>query len=92
MRRRAEITVETEQIVIFNRAGQRKNFWCPNCAATVPMLTPEKAALLIGSSMRDVCRQVEAGQWHFCETADGRLFICLNSLTSYQNSQQGEPL
>jgi hypothetical protein len=46
------------------------------------MVTPEEAALLTGASLRAVCRQVEAGQLHFRETAHGQLFICLDSLST----------
>jgi len=44
------------------------------------MATPEEAAILTGFSLRAICRQVEAGGLHFRETANGQLFICLNSL------------
>ena len=33
-----------------------------------------------GLSLRDVCRAVEANQFHFRETDDGMLYLCLNSL------------
>lgn len=85
-KRKAEITVETEQIVIIHQAGQLIRSWCPGCASRVPMVTSQKAALLLGSSLRTVCRQVEAGQLHFYEAENSSLYICLNSITNYLNS------
>jgi hypothetical protein len=80
MKRRTEITVETEQVLILRRARRATRAWCPKCRAEVGMVAPEDAATLGGLSLRAVCRRVEAGELHFRETADGRLFICLNSL------------
>lgn len=91
-KRRAEITVETEQVVIIRPIEEGARRWCPTCAATVPMVTSDNAALLLGSSLRAICRQVEAGQLHFCETETGRLFICLHSITNHLTSDQGESL
>ncbi len=89
---RAEITVETQQIVIIRQAEPLISRWCSNCAATVQMVASEKAAILLRSSQRAICRQVEAGQLHFSETGDGKLFICLNSITNHLNTKPGEIL
>lgn len=91
-KRRAEITVETEQVVIIRPTEAGASRWCSDCEATVLMVTSDNAALLLGSSLRAICRQVEAGQLHFRETETGRLFICLNSITNHMTSQQGESL
>jgi hypothetical protein len=69
-------------MVVWKR-GQAKQpllAWCPQCAAQVRMVTLEEAMPLTGRSLRAICREVEAGHLHFSETADGQLFICLNSL------------
>jgi hypothetical protein len=55
--------------------------WCEACGATVEMVTAEQAAALAEVSTRAIYRQVESGQIHFTETADGQLFVCLNSLS-----------
>lgn len=82
-KRRTEITVETETIVCLRRRSHAAlTGWCPQCAVEVKLVTPEEAGLLTGFSLRDICRKVEAGCLHFRETADGRLFICLNSLNA----------
>jgi len=78
-KRRTEITVETEQVLIIRRTGQPMTAWCQQCGAEVVMITPEEAARGAGASLRAIRRLVEAGQLHFRESANGRLFICLNS-------------
>jgi hypothetical protein len=87
--------------LILKRSEPPARAWCAECAAGVELVTPEEAALLTGSSQRAICRQVEAGRLHFSETADGRLFVCLNSLhtgrrnrppdQAHQQSPDGEP-
>ena len=81
-KRKTEITIETEQVLIIRKTGQPSRAWCAMCAAEVSLVPPEEAALLTEVSLRAICRQVEAGQLHFRETADGRLFICLDSLST----------
>jgi excisionase family DNA binding protein len=49
------------------------------------MLTVDEAAALTGASSRSVYRRVEAGQLHFAETPEGRLFICPNSISRKHN-------
>jgi len=44
------------------------------------MVSPGQAAALAGVSVRTVNRWVEAESIHFLESADGQLFVCLNSL------------
>jgi len=46
MKRRREITLETERIVI--RGQLRGINWCEACQAGTPMVTAEQAASLIG--------------------------------------------
>lgn len=44
------------------------------------MVTAERAAALSGLSTRAIYRKIESRQIHFIETADGRLWVCGNSL------------
>jgi hypothetical protein len=44
------------------------------------MATPEAAAAIVGLSVRETCRMVEADKLLFFETPEGLLFICLDSL------------
>jgi hypothetical protein len=79
MKKRMEITIETERVMLA-RSRQSQLVWCEGCAAAVAMLTVDEAAALAGESSRSVYRRVEAGELHFAETVEGRLFICSNSL------------
>ena len=82
-KRRTEITVETETIVCLRRRSRTAlTAWCPQCATEVKQVTPEEAAMYSGLSLRTIYRKVEADRLHFSETAEGRLFICLNSLNA----------
>ena len=44
------------------------------------MLSVEAAVLVSGRSLRVLLREVEAGQRHFAETADGLLLLCPDGL------------
>jgi hypothetical protein len=85
MKRRREITLETEKIVIrgelleFNR--------CEACAATTPTVTVEQAAMLIGEEAEHLYRRAECGQVHSTRTPRGVLMICLKSLSALPGSE-----
>src|SRR5581483_10808060 len=82
-KRRTEITVESETIVCLRRRSRAAlTAWCPQCAAEVKLVTPEEAEAHSGFSLRAIYRKVEADRLHFSETAEGQLFICLNSLNA----------
>lgn len=76
---RTEISIETNQVVIIRRRHIARQ-WCTVCQAHTQMLTAEAAAAATGLSRRNVYRLAEQRQVHFCETGDGLLLICLNSL------------
>lgn len=44
------------------------------------MVTPNEAALITGKDARAIFREVESGQIHFIESANGALLICKQSL------------
>ena len=44
------------------------------------MVTPNEAALIAGIDDRGIFREVESGQIHFIESANGGLLICKQSL------------
>ena len=88
-RRIIEITIETRQVTIIRRRQPPVSAWCAACAEVVEMLTAEQAALVIGQSVRAIYRQVEQGRFHFNETAEGRVSLCLNSVLKVCNSTAG---
>jgi len=79
-KKRTEITVETHRLLVMRKPMRAARAWCVRCCEQVEMVTPERAALLAGVSLRAICRQVEVDDVHFVETANGLLLICLNSL------------
>ena len=79
-RRRIEITVERQRILLVKRRQPAATVWCETCAGRPQMLTLDEAARLLGVSERDIFRRVEARQVHFTETAGGRLYVCGSSL------------
>ena len=85
MKRRREITLETEKIVIrgdlfeFNR--------CDACAASGPKVTADQAAILMGEETEDLYRRAALGQVHSTRTPGGVLMICLRSLSAVPGSE-----
>jgi hypothetical protein len=80
MKRRREITVETERIVI--RGELSEISWCEACAASAPMVAPAQAALLTGDEVEVLYRRIEQGQVHSTRRPGGTLMICLKSLSA----------
>ena len=79
-RRVIEVTIETRQVTIISRRQPAVSTWCASCAGEVEMVTAEQAAAAVGQSVRAIYRQVEQGHFHFTETAQGRVRLCLNSV------------
>ena len=85
MKRRREITFETEKIVI---RGELPEFnWCGACAASTPKVTVEQAAMIIGEGTECLYRWAECGQVHSTRTQVGVLMICLKSLSAVRGSE-----
>lgn len=80
MKRTTEITLEIEEKIVLRQGEMLVAAFCEECQALVNMASPQIAAILSGSSEREIFRLIEAGHIHFVET--GRVFICLNSLMS----------
>lgn len=79
MKRKAEITFEIEETTILRFAERIICEFCPQCAKSVEMASPQTIADLSDYTEREIFRLVEAGKLHFIET--GRTLICLDSLT-----------
>ena len=80
MKKRTEVTIELDEIVLVSYSGRDGLAWCVPCANNVLLLTPEHASVIADVSVRTVNRWVEEGKIHFVETP-GLLLVCLNSLT-----------
>ena len=85
MKRRREITLETEKIVI--RADLLEFNWCDAYAASTPTVTVEQAAMLLGEAAEHLYRRAECGKVHSTRTPRGVLMICLKSLSALPGSE-----
>jgi len=79
-RKRIEITIETERLILVTRHKSATRARCSPCGRQVKMVTADEASTLAGVSSRTVYRWIEEGKVHFLEPSDGLPLICLNSL------------
>jgi hypothetical protein len=80
-KRRTEITVETDRMLLIIRPGKTSLLpRCERCGERVEMVTVDQAAMLAGVGSRTIFHWVEVGRLHSSETAEGLLLVCLNSL------------
>ena len=79
MKQKTEITFEVEEIIILRQSRNRLATFCPQCQASVEMLTPPLAAAVSKTTIREIFRLIESGRLHFMETDEIR--VCLNSLS-----------
>lgn len=80
---RTEITVEQHQLLVIHTPAVEGNIRCAVCTTQGLMASAEDTASLLSMTRREVYRAVETGDVHFIETADGLLFICIESLLSF---------
>jgi len=80
MKRRTEITIETERFLVIRRRRINEVPFCSLCGGRAPMLSVEEAARCEGLSQLEVFRLVDSGRVHFVVTTEGRLFVCRESL------------
>ena len=81
-KKRTEIIIETDQVMVIHMPRGFVRAWCEGCAEEVSMVTADQAAAVAGISLRALCRLIEADALHFIERADRVLFICPNSLNA----------
>lgn len=77
LRRKTQISVQTERLVIVRKRKPPFFEVCAECGAA--LMSPEKAALVLGKTIRDVYREIENGTLNFTEIAGGELLVCCNS-------------
>jgi hypothetical protein len=80
--KRTEVTIEVEEVVLaVNDPSRFAPVWCPDCGSEVQMISPEQAAMRTQATVRAINQRVEDGSVHFVETPDGRLWVCVSSLS-----------
>lgn len=91
MKRKTEIIFEVEETIVLRQAAKISHAFCPQCEASVVMISPQMVADLSNLTEREIYRRVEIGALHFIET-DGVL-ICLNSLINFKKTENpNDPL
>ena len=85
IRKRTEITVETEEILV-RHAPQITKRWCADCGAEVSVATPEVASAIINDLVSSITQWIQAGNVHSAESPDGRRMVCLKSLLQWTAS------
>ena len=81
--KRTEIMIEVEEVIqVVSHQHRLTRAWCRECGREAQDdHAPEQAATISQVSVRAVNQRVEAGSVHFLETPDGRLWVCVNSLS-----------
>ena len=69
---------------VLRRTRHELPVYCVVCPSLMRLIAPEEAAVLARVSTRTIYRRVETTQLHFTETADGKLFLCPNSLSKFK--------
>lgn len=84
MKRRREITIETERLMVITERHRSSltTVWCPACGADSQMVNVDRAAILSHATSRAIYGRVEDGTLHWTETPQGLLLICHNSLVA----------
>lgn len=84
-RKRTEITIETERILLISHRKESCFLWCERCGQAFPVLTVEEAAAVLRVSSDEILqkledRQMHSVQLHSVQLPDGSIRICPNSL------------
>jgi hypothetical protein len=78
--KRTKITIEANTVLTVRRLRSSRG-WCQECAREVDLLNLDEASALAGMTHPAFRECVEIRKWHFSESSDGALLICLDSLT-----------
>ncbi len=81
IKKRTEITVKTNRLLVINRHSSAFVAECEKCGKQVEMVVPDEAAAIVGISSRTIYRAIEAGDIHFIEMPV--VFVCFNSLLEF---------
>lgn len=88
MKRRTEITIEIDRVLVFSQRTKHKA-WCADCDAEASLITVSEAAALARTSDHAIFQRAEAGTVHSSLTHAGALLICLTSLLRDEHSFHG---
>jgi hypothetical protein len=89
-RKRTEIVVEREQILVIRKLDGSAPQSCPQCGDQSQMVSVDEAASIVCVAARAIYQQVESRQTHFTEMPDGKLLVCINSSLQSARSKKNE--
>ena len=87
-RKRTEIVVEREQILVIRKLDRAEPQGCLQCGDRSQMVSVDEASSVVGLTARAIYQQVESQHIHFTEPPDGKLFVCLHSLLQYNQENR----
>lgn len=81
IRKRSQITIESERFWVVRGTGAVACLWCPRCGTETEMVSLQEAALVrpLPPNIRD---WLETKLVHVEEAKDGSLLICLRCLAA----------
>ncbi len=82
MKKRTEILIEFDELLVVSQPGKPIHLWCNACCQNATFITPAQAAVIARVTVRTVNQWVESGGIHFVETSDGFLLVCIQSVTA----------
>ena len=77
--RQTEILTETERIVI--TGATPRLIWCARCNDSAFEVSLQQAALITRTSLAELQQTMEMGHLHHWCEVNGKLLVCLSSLT-----------
>ena len=80
MKRRTEITIETERTVLGVGNDANSTRWCEDCSAKTRHVSLDEASKLLRISSTSILRLMGADCHHVNKKGAGNIFVCLNSL------------
>ena len=82
IRKRIELTIETEKFLSVRLSGAKRGEFCELCESQRPLMSVPEMAELTKMSSRAIFKLIGDGQLHFRETAAGLLLVCFDSLSA----------
>jgi hypothetical protein len=78
-RKRIQITIQTEQVMIIRRSGCPR-LWCPVCSREVDVVDLVQAEALTGIAQPRIHECAATNRFHYLNGPGGTVLLCLDSL------------
>ena len=81
IKRRTKIIAEIERRISIKITGKSNRFFCFICRKQNEMISINEAASRRRETWREIVRQIETGEIHSIETANGEIYVCAESIS-----------